>query len=358
MNRTVDSEYPARRDSDSLRTDTNRRDDNKYALMWERLKNPKVYGTVLAIVLCLILGVIFGAQVFEAIIGAKQWFLDNPVISIPWYCLLFSVASALAFTPYAPFCIAVGYIWGLQMGLLVQLCAIFLSSGLIYVLGRVLLKERIREHTQKYPRWRAIMDRMGSNWKEAAKLNVLMCFIPMPYGTHAYLFSVTECTFLNFVAFFELGMIGHTFLNLAAGNALAVSAELGKESRSGLEFTGLVLGVVATVVSIWYGGVVTQRIMDEQYGEDKVLVHHDALQADPDAPEPAADLEGGEGRERRGGKGAAAELTKLARATESFSVIDLVLEGGADAEQHPPRPVTSPPPTRSSPTSPPPAAIL
>eukprot|EP00961_Rhodomonas_salina_P074909 1005883-Rhodomonas_salina.2 len=55
MNRTVDSEYPARRDSDSLRTDTNRRDDNKYALMWERLKNPKVYGTVLAIVLCLIL---------------------------------------------------------------------------------------------------------------------------------------------------------------------------------------------------------------------------------------------------------------------------------------------------------------
>lgn len=42
-----------------------------------------------------------------------------------------------------------------------------------------------------------------------------MCFIPMPYGTHAYLFSISRCAFWNFVSVFELGMVGHTFLNLA-----------------------------------------------------------------------------------------------------------------------------------------------
>jgi len=335
-NFTIDSEFLAGSESDSLSargTDPNQDDDsmkNEPRLsIWERLKDPKVAGIILAIILFLLIGVICGTQIFEAIVGAKQWFLDNPLVSVPWYCLLFSVASAV-FMPYGPFCISVGYIWGLRWGFPVQLAAIAVSSAFIYVVGRVLLKKRVNEHTQKYRLWRAIMDHMGRDWKEAAKINLLMCFIPMPYGTHAYLFSLSECTFFNFVWVFELGMIGHTFLNLAVGDALAMSAELGTESTSTLQFVATIVGVVAMIVSIWYGGIVTQRIMDQEYNEDKILVKHDACSNDAVTAYPDVECGGSAGVELTA-------QTNTTQAAAQSSVIELVLEAGPELQEEPQR---------------------
>eukprot|EP00287_Rhodomonas_sp_CCMP768_P020848 CAMPEP_0202818440 /NCGR_PEP_ID=MMETSP1389-20130828/8339_1 /ASSEMBLY_ACC=CAM_ASM_000865 /TAXON_ID=302021 /ORGANISM="Rhodomonas sp., Strain CCMP768" /LENGTH=420 /DNA_ID=CAMNT_0049490795 /DNA_START=184 /DNA_END=1446 /DNA_ORIENTATION=- len=291
-------------------------EEHEERTIWEHLRNPKVYGTILVIFLFLLIGVACGAHIFEAIVGAKQWFLDNPLISVPWYCFLFSVASAI-FMPYGPFCISVGYIWGLKWGFPVQLCAIFVSSAFIYLVGRVLLKKWVNERTMKYRLWRAIMDHMGNDWREAAKINILMCFIPMPYGTHAYLFSLSECSFTCFVSVFEVGMIGHTFLNLAVGDALAMSAELGSESTSTLQFVATIVGVVAMILSIWYGGIVTQRIMEQHYNEDKMLVKNACTEADR-----ATDIECG-GVAQPGASSPCSDAT----------VIELVLEGGCGEEE-------------------------
>jgi len=240
--------------------------------IWKRLQNRKVWGVILAVVLFLLLGLICGTKIFESIIAAKSWFVENPLLSVPWYCFLFSAASAV-FMPYGPFCISVGYIFGLGWGLPVQLSAIFVSSAFIYLVGRVLLKKRVTEYTNKseFRLWRAIMDHMGKDWKEAAKINMLMCFIPMPYGTHAYFFSVSECSFWNFVWVFEIGMIGHTLLNLAVGDALAQSSDLSQKEGSPLQFIATIVGAIAMIASIWYGGIVTQRIMDTTYSEEKVM---------------------------------------------------------------------------------------
>lgn len=55
---------------------------------------------------------------------------------------MFSVASA-AFMPYGPFCISIGYIFGIGVGFAVQSLAIFVSSAFIYVIGRLFLRKRV-----------------------------------------------------------------------------------------------------------------------------------------------------------------------------------------------------------------------
>mmetsp|Transcript_44412 Transcript_44412/g.69434 ORF Transcript_44412/g.69434 Transcript_44412/m.69434 type:complete len:449 (+) Transcript_44412:555-1901(+) len=237
------------------------------ATCWQHLKNPRVWGIITAVLLFLAAGLFFGTQIFEAIIAAKHWYLENKLISIPWYCFIFSIGSALLM-PYGPFCISIGYIFGVGGGLPVQCAAIFVSSAFIYLVGRVLLKKRVDSYMSKYRLWRSIIDHMGRDWREAAKINILMCFIPMPYGTHAYLFSLSDCTFLNFVSFFELGMIGHTLLNLTIGEALSMASN--QEGVNTTKLIASVFGVVAMVFAIWYGGIITQKIVDNTYDEEKM----------------------------------------------------------------------------------------
>mmetsp|Transcript_26243 Transcript_26243/g.62145 ORF Transcript_26243/g.62145 Transcript_26243/m.62145 type:complete len:369 (+) Transcript_26243:299-1405(+) len=255
---------------------------------WVRqMRTPKFWYILAGFIAFLLASVLAGTQIFEAIIASKQWFLDNKPLSVPWYCIMFSVASA-AFMPYGPFCISIGYIFGIGVGFAVQSLAIFVSSAFIYVIGRLFLRKRVDAWLSQYRLWRAIMDTVGRDHLEAAKINILMCFIPMPYGTHAYLFSISRCAFWNFVSVFELGMVGHTFLNLAVGDALALASE--SEQSQTLRLVGTLVGAVAMVLSIWYGGVVTQRIMDECYTEDKVM---DKLKLLSAQQAPAGETEGG-----------------------------------------------------------------
>ena len=59
--------------------------------------------------------------------------------------------------------------------------------------------------------WRGLRHKSGArdladgqrSW-QAAKINVLLCFMPVPYGSHPYLFSLTAVPFEQFVFFFML----------------------------------------------------------------------------------------------------------------------------------------------------------
>ncbi len=54
---------------------------------------------------------------------------------------------------------------------------------------------------------------------------MLLCFIPMPYGMNRYLFSLTNVPFVSYNAFFLVGMIPNTSLNLLIGVALAQASD-------------------------------------------------------------------------------------------------------------------------------------
>jgi hypothetical protein len=55
---------------------------------------------------------------------------------------------------------------------------------------------------------------------QAAKINLILCFMPIPFGSHPYLFALSAVPFDQFVLVFVVGMIPSTVLNLLIGQAL------------------------------------------------------------------------------------------------------------------------------------------
>jgi hypothetical protein len=78
-------------------------------------------------------------------------------------------------------------------------------------------------------------------------------------------------------------MVGHTLLNLAVGDSLVLASD--SEESQTLRLVGTLVGALAMVLSIWYGGVVTQHIMEACYSKDKInhkltLLEHSASSFD------------------------------------------------------------------------------
>ena len=74
--------------------------------------------------------------------AARSWFLEESPYSIVWYYALFCLGSAVLL-PYSPFCLAIGYIFGVGQGVLIQMGAILLSSVSCFTIGRYLLKNSV-----------------------------------------------------------------------------------------------------------------------------------------------------------------------------------------------------------------------
>jgi hypothetical protein len=59
-----------------------------------------------------------------------------------------------------------------------------------------------------------LLNLISRDWKEAGKVNLLMCFMPIPYGAHIYLFAISSVPFEQFIAFAMMGMMPYTFLGM------------------------------------------------------------------------------------------------------------------------------------------------
>jgi uncharacterized membrane protein YdjX (TVP38/TMEM64 family) len=75
--------------------------------------------------------------------NAKSWFQDELPYSLIVYYLIFC-ACAIVLIPYGPFCIAIGFIFGLGWGLVIQMFAVFISATLLFGIGRYVFKEKVK----------------------------------------------------------------------------------------------------------------------------------------------------------------------------------------------------------------------
>jgi len=227
------------------------------------LSNPDLWIALGVIALVLILGWYFGNQIFNAIIASKEFFLEELPWSLIVYYIVF-VACSVVFIPYGPFCIAIGFIFGVYWGFFIQMGAIVLSSAVLFIIGRYLFKDYVNDLISKSDGsqvWKGLMKYMGKDWKEAAKINMLLCFMPIPYGSHPYLFSLTSIPFEQFVFFFMLGMIPNTILNLLIGAAISEAAE--SEGINTYHLIGTGLAIVGILIAVWYASTIAQDVLDE-----------------------------------------------------------------------------------------------
>jgi uncharacterized membrane protein YdjX (TVP38/TMEM64 family) len=164
--------------------------------------------------------------------AAKSWFLDESPYSIVWYYTIFCCGAAVLL-PYSPFCLAVGYIFGVGQGVLIQMGAILLSSATCFAFGRYAFKDsvsiwkytifyafgwskfsQVQKWLSSHKIWMTLLRLIAKDWKEAGKVNLLMCFMPVPYGAHIYLFAISSVPFEQFIAFAMIGMMPYTFLGM------------------------------------------------------------------------------------------------------------------------------------------------
>jgi uncharacterized membrane protein YdjX (TVP38/TMEM64 family) len=233
-----------------------------------------VLPAILILVLCI--GFALSPTLFAKVVSCKQWFIEGGLQGVLYFTMMFS-ASMATLLPYTPFCIATGYIWGFSRGLVVQFLAVFVSSGFIYGIGRALVVLSPTTAVSSWTwhqEWMNLIPEIDRDWRNAAKLNFLLCYIPMPYGVHAYIFALSKHAFVTFVAVFEVGMIGHMILNLKIGSLLASRDDTNAHN---LKIWGVVISVcvmvVVTLVSAWFA----QRQLDLDRGAVSVEKDDDNL---------------------------------------------------------------------------------
>jgi len=209
---------------------------------------------VLVLVFCT--GLALSPTLFSKVVSCKQWFLEEQLHGVFCFTMMFSVSMAVLL-PYTPFCIATGYIWGFTSGMIMQFLAIFVSSGLIYGIGRAVSPTGAVYSWGQNRKWTNLIPEIDRDWRHAAKLNFILCFVPMPYGVHAYIFALSQHSFLTFVAVFEFGMVPNIILNLKIGSLLASRDETNAHT---LKTLGIVVSVCVLVCGTLVGGLIQGRL--------------------------------------------------------------------------------------------------
>lgn len=79
---------------------------------------------------------------------------------------------------YRPLCLAAGYIFGVWLGFFIQSMANLLAAIPIFFVGRYVIKNWLEsklKHHHIYGR----IQHATREWRGAAKLSLLMCFVPL-----------------------------------------------------------------------------------------------------------------------------------------------------------------------------------
>eukprot|EP00291_Cryptomonas_curvata_P021512 CAMPEP_0172169556 /NCGR_PEP_ID=MMETSP1050-20130122/10769_1 /TAXON_ID=233186 /ORGANISM="Cryptomonas curvata, Strain CCAP979/52" /LENGTH=142 /DNA_ID=CAMNT_0012840623 /DNA_START=721 /DNA_END=1149 /DNA_ORIENTATION=+ len=126
---------------------------------------------------------------------------------------------------------------------------------------------------------------IAKDWKEAGKVNLLMCFMPVPYGAHIYLFAISSVPFEQFIAFAMIGMMPYTFLDLLVGHALS-DAEHAKATHV-YRTIGTATALVALLLAVCYAAELAQDVLEQAQAEPDPEAHPQRPDTAP-PPAPAA----------------------------------------------------------------------
>lgn len=127
-----------------------------------------------------------------------QWVRTLGVASIPVFCVLYCVASLL-FLPIVPIILAGGAIYGLYLGIVINLVSATLSALLAFMLSRYIgiewLPKRIQ---QQIHTWSQKIDAYG--WKSLAFFRLLP-FIPCAIVNYGFGFTAIKTRSFMLISF-------------------------------------------------------------------------------------------------------------------------------------------------------------
>lgn len=169
------------------------------------------------------------------------------------------IVSPLLLAPASVLTIGGGFLYGRGWGtLLVAACATA-AACLAFLLGRTLLRERVRKRIEQDPKLRAIDAAVGAH---GFRLVFLLRLSPVvPFNLLNYALGATQVKFSTYAAASVLGMLPGTFLYVSIGAAATSAAQL--EGGAHPPGAALWIGIAATVAVVVLLTLIARRALKD-----------------------------------------------------------------------------------------------
>jgi len=131
-----------------------------------------------------------------------------------YFVLLYTVAEIFA-VPAIPLTASAGYLFGIVPGTITVCIAATMAASVSFLLGRTLLRPRVKEFFAENPKFRAV-DKVVE--KEGFKMIFLLRLSPfLPFAISNYLYSLTSVKFVDYALASLLGFIPGTLAYVYSG---------------------------------------------------------------------------------------------------------------------------------------------
>ena len=159
---------------------------------------------------------------------------------VAYFAAVYVIAEILAI-PAIPLTASAGYLFGVQEGTLVVLLSGTIASGVGFLLGRTLFREKVVEILEDYPKFKAIDRVIG---KEGFKLMVLLRLSPIfPFSLSNYLYGATSIDFWPYFWGTMLGFGPGTFAYVYTGTVGKALLSSDANAQPWYVYAGVLAGI-------------------------------------------------------------------------------------------------------------------
>jgi uncharacterized membrane protein YdjX (TVP38/TMEM64 family) len=182
----------------------------------------------------------------------NQWVADLGPTGVMIFVIVYALATVL-FVPGSVLTIGAGFIFGLGLGVLAVSIGSVIGAALAFVVSRYLVRRKIESLARENEKFASIDRAIGD---QGWKLVFLLRLSPLiPFNLSNYFYGITAIKFWPYVLASWIGMLPGTVLYVylgTVGKAGVESAAGGGRARSPVEWTFLIVGLIATViVTVW-----------------------------------------------------------------------------------------------------------
>lgn len=190
----------------------------------------------------------------------NQWITTLGPLGFLLFALVYILAVVL-FAPASPLTIGAGFAFGLLPGVAVVFAAAWIGAALAFLIARYGARAPLAARLSRNRQFAAIDAAIGA---EGTRLVALLRLSPVfPFNLLNYALGLTAVRFSDYLIG-SLAMLPGTFLYVYLGHAGRLGLEgaaNGSQSRSPIEWAGLLLGLVATAAVMFYVTRIARRAL-------------------------------------------------------------------------------------------------
>jgi uncharacterized membrane protein YdjX (TVP38/TMEM64 family) len=181
----------------------------------------------------------------------NQWVAGLGPAGVVIFIVVYVIATVL-FAPGSILTIGAGFVFGLGVGVVAVSIGSVIGASLAFLISRYFARSKIEAIANKNEKFKAIDRAIG---EQGWKLVFLLRLSPLiPFSLSNYLYGLTAVRFWPYVLASWIGMLPGTvlYVYLGAVGKAGFESAAGGRTKSPLEWTFLVIGLIATLaVTLW-----------------------------------------------------------------------------------------------------------